>query len=319
MQRQLSAALITAMLVFGAGLASLTVPSLTAAAADPVFPPGLRVGLEPPAGMVLSKTFPGFEDIDRKAAITILDLPVRAYEDIERSAFSPNQPGLTGMKRQSFPFASGIGFLISVQVTENGVPMHKWFLLASVPGQDLATLVNVAVPDSALANYPEAAVLKALASVTLRPTPVAEQISMLPFTVNDMAGFRVVQVLPAGGMIMVDGPTDDLSRQPYMIVAVGRGAPEDPADRGKFSRELLSSAPLRNINVTGAEPMRIGGMQGFEIRAQAVGIAGEPVNLVQWVRFGSGGFLRIVGVGRKEDWDSLFTRFRAVRDGVELK
>jgi len=37
------------------------------------------------------------------------------------------------------------------------------------------------------------------------------------------------------------------------------------------------------------------------------------------VRFGSGGFLRIVGVGRKDDWDALFPRFRAVRDGIDLR
>jgi len=39
--------------------------------------------------------------------------------------------------------------------------------------------------------------------------------------------------------------------------------------------------------------------------------------VVQWVRFGTGGFMRIVGVGPKNNWDSLFTRFRAVRDGIE--
>ncbi len=63
--------------------------------------------------------------------------------------------------------------------------------------------------------------------------------------------------------------------------------------------------------------MRIGGLPGYEIRAQAKGLNGEPLSLVQWVRFGGGGFLRIVGVGRKDDWDALFTRFRAVRDGIE--
>ena len=40
----------------------------------------------------------------------------------------------------------------------------------------------------------------------------------------------------------------------------------------------------------------------------------------QWkssrLRFGGGSYLRIVGVGRKTDWDTLFPRFRAVRDGI---
>jgi hypothetical protein len=267
----------------------------------------------------LSKSFPGFEDADRHVAITILDLPARAYEEIERSAFAQDRVGATDIKRQSFPFASGIGFLIGSQTIENGVPMHKWFLVGGALGQDLSMLVNVAVPDSALEFYPEAAIRKALASVSFRAAPVQEQIGLLPFSLKDMAGFRVVQVMPGAGVIMTDGPSEDLTHQPYMLVVIGRGAPEDPADRGRFSREMLSSAPLRNINVTVAESMRIGGMQGFEIRADAAGLSGEPVSLVQWVRFGAGGFIRMVGVGRKEDWDALFTRFRAIRDGIELK
>ena len=40
--------------------------------------------------------------------------------------------------------------------------------------------------------------------------------------------------------------------------------------------------------------------------------------VAQWLRFGGGGFLRVVGVGRKDDWDALFTRFRAVRDGINF-
>ena len=52
---------------------------LTTAGAEPVFPPGLRVGLEPPAGLTPSTQFPGFQDSEQKASITILDLPGRAY------------------------------------------------------------------------------------------------------------------------------------------------------------------------------------------------------------------------------------------------
>ena len=141
----------------------------------------------------------------------------------------------------------------------------------------------------------------------------------MPFKLNDLGGFRVMQASPAGGVILTDGTSDDLTKQSYMIVALGPGAPSEPGERSKFAREMLSSAPLREINVTVSDPMRIGGLPGFEIRAQAKGLDGTPVVLVQWLRFGSGGFLRIVGVSRKEDWDALFTRFRAVRDGIEMK
>lgn len=292
-----------------------------AANADPVFPPGLRIGLEPQAGLTVSKQFPGFEDADNKVAVTMLDVPARAYEELERSAFAKSQPGLTDTKRESFPFTSGIGFLISGQATDSGIVLHKWFLLATSAGgaADLAMLINVQVPEAARTVYSDAVIRKMLASVTFRPPPLQEQLSLLPFKFNDLAGFKVMQALPEGAAILADGSTDDPKKQSSMIVSVGRAAPAEPDQRGKFARELLSAAPLRDLTVTLAEPMRIGGAPGYEVRAQGNGLDGVPVTVVQWVRFGSGGFLRIVGVSRKDDWDALFTRFRAVRDGIEFR
>jgi hypothetical protein len=315
MFRRLSVPLFAAIFVIWAGLAALG----PAANAEPVFPPGLRVGLEPPDGLTLSKTFPGFADVDRKVAMTILDLPARAYEDIEKSAFGTGQLDRVNMKRESFPFESGIGFLISGQITANGLVANKWFLLASAFGKDLAVLISVEVPEAASALYTDAMIRKALASVTFRPPPLQEQLALVPFKINEMAGFRVIQASPGGGVILTDGATDDLNKQPYMIISLGPGAPTEPDERGKFAREILSSAPLRELDVTVADPMRIAGLPGFEIRAQAKGLDGTPVLLVQWLRFGSGGFLRIIGVSRKNDWDALFTRFRAVRDGIEMR
>ena len=142
---------------------------------------------------------------------------------------------------------------------------------------------------------------------------------MLPFKINEMSGFRVLQVLPQGGVVLVDGTSGDMTKSTYVLVSIGSGAPELPDERANFARELLSTAPLRAVNVTGSEPMRIAGMQGNEIRGQAQGLNGEPVNLVQWVRFGSGGFLRVIGVGPREGWDDMFTRLRGIRDGVATR
>ena len=309
---------LLALLAMSALLPVLLVQS--AGAADLVFPPGLRIGMQPPGGFTVSKKLSGFEDADRKAVITILDLPARAYEDLARSVFANDQKGIANLKRESFPFENGIGVLITGTANEGGGPVHKWFLLAQALGgevKDLTTLVQVAVPQAALSVYSDAIVRKALASVTFRPTPVKEQLGLLPFQLNELAGFRVMQVLPAGGVILTEGPTDDITTQPYLIVAVGPGAPQDASERGRFANDLLATAPLANLRVQLSEPQRISGGAGYEIRAQATGPRGDPVSLVQWVRFGGSGFLRIIGVAGKDDWDAMFTRFRAVRDGVE--
>lgn len=297
-----------------------------ATAADTVFPPGLRVGLLPPGDFTVSKRFNGFEDTGRNAVITVLDLPARAYQDLERSVFAKGQPGLADVKRISFPFESGIGILITGTATDAGTPVHKWFLLAAALGgeiHDLTTLVQVQVPDTALSVYSDEVIRKALATVTFRPTPIKEQLGLLPFQLTELAGFRVTQVLPAGGVILTDGPTDDITTQPYMIIAVGPGAPSEPSERGRFATDMLATAPLADIKVQLSEPQRINNGPGYETRADAIGPRGNPVSLVQWLRFGSSGFVRIIGVspkdpsGSKDSWDAIFTRFRAVRDGVE--
>ncbi|MBI1203714.1 MAG: hypothetical protein GC182_14525 [Rhodopseudomonas sp.] len=304
-----------------AGLAGLAL-SGSVATADPVFPPGLRIGLQPPGDMTVSKRFAGFEDADRKAAIVLLDLPEGAYQEVERSAFAQSHKDLSKLKRESFPFANGIGVLVSGTATENGVAVHKWFLMATaVSGkvENLAMLASAQVPEPARKIYPDATIRKALASITFRPAPIQEQLGLIPFKVNDLAGFRVVQVMPTGGVVLTDGPADDLTRQPYMIVTIGPNAPTDPADRARFANDMLSNMPLRGFKIQNAESMRITGAAGFEIRGQAEGPNATPVSMVQWLRFSGTGYLRVVGVGKREEWDKLFNRFRAVRDGIAFR
>ncbi len=305
-----AAALLLGLLAFGAS-----------ALAAPVFPPGLRVGLEPAPGLTLSHRFPGFEDTEHHVAVTILDLPGAAYDGIMRSAVTKNQSGMTDVKRENFTFASGFGLLVSGTAQDKGMPVRRWFLIASAAAiavPDLTTLIRVEMPDAARAVYPDAAVRRMLASVTFRQVPLQELLGLLPFKLTDLAGFRVVKVAP-DGVVLADATNEDPSK-PYTVISIGRGAPDDPADRGRFARDLLTRSPLRDLKMTSAEPMRINGQQGHEIRAEATGAQGEPIALVQWLRFGgAGGFLRIVAVARRQEWSAEFNRFRALRDGVAFR
>ena len=231
-----------------AGLASTSV----VVPAETIFPPGLRIGLDPPGDMKLSTRLPGFEDTERTAVIAILDLPASAYRDLENSAFSLNQQGLDQLKRESFPFENGIGFLISGIAQQNGAKIHRWSLLAtgigpSVP--NLTMLVNVEVPESALSVYSDAVVRKALTSVTFRPAPIQEQLGMLPFSLGDLSGFQVMQVMPTGTVFLADNQSDNNERKPFMIVSIDRGGPSEAADRAQFARNLLTNAPVRELSI----------------------------------------------------------------------
>src|SRR5450830_427502 len=221
MPRRLLAYLVAAMLVIWAALAALS----PAFSAEPVFPPGSRIGLEPPGGLKPSTHFPGFEDIDRKVAVTILELPASAYAELARAANATEQRGLTDVKREEFSLRGGTGLLVTGRAQINDVALHKWILLATAAAdKDLTVLINVEVPEAARAVYSDAVIRQALASVTFRPMPIQEQLGLLPFKLGQLAGFRVMQVLAQGGVILTEGPTD-LSKQPYVIVSIEQGSP----------------------------------------------------------------------------------------------
>jgi hypothetical protein len=317
MRRQ-TAPFLSALLAVG--LAVMAIPAVDA---TPVFPPGLRVGLEPAADLKPARGFPGFADIERRAAVTILHLPPGAYDQVTRSAFAMPEHGFTEISREPFPFVDGLGFLIDGQTTKDGTDWHIWFLVARpVAGEarGLTALVRVEVPAAAREVYSDAVVRKMLASVTFRPEPVEERLGMLPFKLTDLAGLRVSNVLGNGTVVVTEGPSDNLADQPYAVVSIARGASDNPDDYARFARNLLASAPVRDLAVTSGDRMRINGLPGFEIRARGIDAKGTPLTLVQWLSFASGGgFVRVIAVAPRDDWDRMFNRFRTLRDGIELR
>ncbi len=234
-----------------AGMAALAAP---AASAAPVFPTGLRVGLETPPGLVVSHRFPGFEDPDHKVSVAIFELPGQAYDQIMQAGFDKQTQGMTNVTKSDFAIAGGSGYLVTGESKVNDQGEHRWFLMAkpkagSRQGLGLDRLVRVDVPDSAREVYSDAVVRKMLASVDFRPIPTKELLGLLPFKLDNLAGFRVARVLP-GGAILTDGPSDEIgsAKQPYVIVSVGRGGPGDPALRGNFRPRHAAQRPLERTH-----------------------------------------------------------------------
>jgi hypothetical protein len=291
-----------------------------AADGTPMFPPGLRMGLEPAGNLKPNQGAAGFSDPEHQVAVTIVELPPASFDGVSKAMFGTAPSGATEIKRELFPFRSGIGYLHTARVTENGVTSNRWLLLVTPAGtpEEFVALISVTVPEAASNVYPDALVRKMLASVTMRAPPIQEQLGLIPFTVDNLANFRVARVTP-GSVLMVDGWTDDISGQPYMVVSIGSAPQQKLEDRARFSRDLLATLPFRELSVQSADEMRIGGDHGIEFRIRAKSPTGRPVAMVQWVRFTGGGFLRYLGVAPAERWDELFPRFRAVRDGVDLR
>jgi hypothetical protein len=313
-----SLAVILACLFAGlfAGLAASPV-----FAADPVFPKGARIGLVPLEGLTPATTFPGFEATDKRVKVIVTELPKETFASIE-AGFKSDQLSPGQQPVEPFELPSGVKALLRRETAvDEGTHVRRFSLL--IAGTDFAGYVGVQVPDDAGPAYSDAAVRGMLTSATLRKdVPIPEQLEQLPFQMTDLGGFKTMRTLPGGPTVLLtDSATDeDLDTQPYMLIGIMGTAPSTPDDRGRFAQQVAAALPgLRDAHVTSSEPMRIDGTPGYETRIDALaGKNSTPVTLVQWLRFaGNSVTLRIVAASNRDAWPASFTRFRAVRDGIQ--
>ncbi len=77
---------------------------------------------------------------------------------------------------------------------------------------------------------------------------------------------------------------------------------------------------IKDVQITMSEPLRLGGQSGFQTTAQAKDMkTGDDIMVAQWLRFGTGGFMQMIGMAKANVWTTALTRLRAVRDGIQLR
>ena len=310
--------LLTALALFA--LASGAAPLC---AAEVSYPAGSPLGLVPPAGMKASQSFFGFEDPDNQVAVIMVALPTQAYAELEKSitADALKRQGVTLETREAMPLPSAKAFLVTGRQEVDKAKIRKWILVAGFP--TVTALVTVQAPDAAKAVYTDAVLRAALATLTSRAVvPVEEQLGLLPFKVAELGGFRVGGVIAGRAVMLSDAPATGSpmnTLEPHIFVAVGSGGPAQATEREAFARDAFGTIPnLKDIHITTSESLRISSQQGHQIIASARDTTGtSELTVVQWLRFGGGAYLQMVGIARTEAWKDAYPRFRAVRDGIE--
>jgi len=324
-----------ALVVFAA--LALAAQAAPARAEEATFPPGSRVGLVPPPGMAVSKTFEGFADPAKDAAILIAVLPAGAFAEIEKvlDTDALKKQGVTVEKRESLQLSFGRGILLVGRQVADKAHYRKWLLVASA--NDLTAMVTVQVPDPD-DSYTDAALRASLATLAVRATvPEAEELGLLPFEVGDLAGFHVDDVLRGRALVLHDVPaaadtgketsketskeTNNHGVEARMLIAAVPGGPPEADQREEFARLMFNEiGGIKQVKIVMSEPLRINGQSGFQTMAEAQDVrTGSDVRVIQWLRFGGGGYLQMVAIGSADGWTSMLTRLRAVRDSVELK
>jgi hypothetical protein len=305
-------------------LALLVIAPLLAAmgsalAADPVFPPGARVGITPLVGLVPAKAFTGFETEDQSVKVLIAELPAAAYGEV-MNTFKNNLAIAAGAKAESLETGAGTAYYTAETIKNASGVFRRYSMILS--GSTFSGYVDVQVPDNATKIYTDDAVRQMFASAVIRKeVPVAEQLTLVPFQVGNLGDFKNVRALAAtGALLLADGDeTTGFELAPFMMIGLMGATPAQPDDRARFAEQAARAIPgMHSGRITMSEPVRIDGMAGYETRIDATsGRDDTPVTLVQWLRFGGQGSLRIIGSAPRDQWEKAFPRFRAVRDGIE--
>jgi hypothetical protein len=294
-----------------------------ALAADPVFPPGSRIGLAPPPGMAAATSFQGFEDRENRVVLLISEVSAQTYEKIAQD-FTPETirgGGMEELSRETLQYAHGEGLLVVARQEQNGTAVRKWALLAR--SDDLTVTVIGIVPEAAREAYPDDALRAAFASIVVRAKLTPDEMrAVLPYRLDDLAGFRLLRASPDGTVVMTLGPQDTSlpAQQPYFMITPRPSEPPQPAERERFAQRMMAAFLTRpNVRMINSEQMRIGGVPGYQIVAAGRDErTGDELLMVQWLRF-SPGVVQMFGVARRDQWDDAFSRMRAVRDGFGTK
>jgi hypothetical protein len=302
-------------------LALLVATLCPAFAADPVFPPGIRVGLTPLVGLVPAKTFLGFETEDQSVKVLVAELPAGAYGEVT-NAFKADTTNLAGIRPQSIETAAGTAYYTAEDAKDGTVSVRRYSMI--MPGGTFSGYIAVQVPENASKIYTDEAVRKMFASATVRKeVPVEEQLAQMPFKVTDLANFKNVRTLAVGAALVLADSDESTGFEaaPFMVIGVIGQSPATPDDRDRFAQQALTSFPgVREARITMSEPIRIDGMPGYETRIDATsGKDNTKVTVVQWLRFGGPNILRIVGSSPRDQWEKAFPRFRVVRDGLQQR
>lgn len=288
-------------------------------AADPVFPPGARVGMTPIVGLSRAKNFVGFETEDQGVKVLVTELPAAAYGEV-MNAFKANPAGVGGIKPESIQTSAGLAYYTAENARDGATGVRRYSMI--LPGGAFSGYVAVQIPENATKIYTDEAVRQMFASAVIRKEiPVEEQLGLMPFRIGELGDFRNIRTLAPGAAIMLaDGDeTAGFEAAPFLVIGLIGSAPAQPDDRGRFAQQAATTIPgIRDARITMSEPVRIDGTPGYETRIDATsGKDNTAVTVVQWLRFGGQNSLRIIGSAPREAWPKAFPRFRAVRDGIQ--
>jgi hypothetical protein len=301
------------------GLIAASIAAATVALADEaVTPPGSRIGLVPPPGFTVARSFSGFENRAANASILLVEFPAEAFERTRREA-SAEAFAKRGLQLVSTEKIAGAAYETMTFRAEQRIGdllLDKWLMFFDA--KILSGLVTVTIEKASPPRLPDSAVRAALASVIVRAEPNGDAIAALPFTVASPARFKFRMPIAGRGLLLKESPPppegspDDAG----ITVALAAETSIDAADQKNFGeQQLAASRTLTVQSIASTTAVQVAGVGGFEYLAEGrLSKTGKPVRIILTALFPTGRAFLLLGLSPPNRFDDALPDFRAVID-----
>lgn len=287
------------LLVGMAVMLACSLPALLARADDAVFPPGSRIGLTPPAGLVLSSDFTGFMDQEASTSILIASMPKDAFGEVVAGMTAERlaTQGMTLVGPCDNVTTSVESRCFRVTQTAGDLLFQKWLLVARFESETAMIVVNL--PDVVMTDgiYSAAAMETALSSLAYSETLASDPLDALPFTIEEGELLTFKRTLGGSSAAYVGVPVAGYP-QPIWIVASSLDD-SAPAREVAFSRMAFQQITgLSEAEVTDETPYASAGLEGHILEGKGTDEeSGSALYVYQAVLVDAGGkYYRLVGL-----------------------
>jgi hypothetical protein len=270
--------------------------------------PGTKVSLAPPTGLKPSSQFPGFDDQETGASITIAEMPgpysVMA-EGMTKEALAAK--GISLLSRKEISLNGRPGILLHLRQEISSVDVLKWL---AVTGNEKETIFIAATfPEQVKARW-SSEMEKSVLSARLDGEPGADPLAGLNFSFSDDPSLKVAMRFPSKVILTEDG--DMQGGGPLFIVSSSPSEAIIP-DVKKFAEQLMQTAQVSGITIKKQSDVTIAGLPGNEIVAEAKWNAspGEAVIIYQVLLLDKKNYFLMQGFasrGEQEKYLAVFAR-----------
>ena len=313
-KRSLGLAVLAGLLVFPSAVSAES-------ARQVVFPAGSSFGMVPFEGSKEAKEFSGFADVSDNRSVLIAELPLDGWAEIS-AAFKDRdilkQRGIDARTIEGLEISGREAIRLSGTQSVQGLTVPKCILI--VKGKSAIGMFTAQMPQATDPDINACELIKGVAERS--PISTSDQLAALPFTLADLGGMRIVDVLASSGAVLTHGELDiiKLNEQPIAIVVSSLRPSAAGQDQAAFAENALKN--FGNFDFDGpfvANKLTIDDKPAVALEATAVDSKSKNrVRLVQWMLFSDdGNYLRMIGVSTVDQWAKSHSMFEKVRDGID--